>query len=58
MWGFKKKNPDAKGLFPISFVKKVNILDNTAKKTRDMIDYMYQSQKSSWLEAKEYDTRF
>ena len=57
MFGTKKNDPEVEGIFPQTFVSQVCCSDPVAEKTGNIIANINQSNKSSWLEAKEYKTR-
>ena len=57
MFGSKKNDPEVEGIFPQAFVRQVCCSDPVAEKTGNIIANINQSNKSSWLEAKEYKTR-
>ena len=57
MFGTTRHNPEVSGIFPKAFVTQVCCLDRTAQKAKKTIEFIFQCNKNSWLEAKEYDTR-
>eukprot|EP00092_Neocalanus_flemingeri_P017839 GFUD01019303.1.p1 GENE.GFUD01019303.1~~GFUD01019303.1.p1 ORF type:complete len:1705 (+),score=380.42 GFUD01019303.1:51-5165(+) len=56
MFGTMRDNQETSGIFPKAFVRQVGQVDSIAEKARTTIEYIFQSGKSSWSEAKEYDT--